>query len=88
MDELKNYPELNTGNKAQDNINKYKTLQVKHMDEFIKLSNSEELWLDWINVVPDAATLDDYVDIALDDELYDLVCKVFNRLVLTDEWKY
>ena len=43
---------------------------IKSMNTIIKLMNDEEAYFDWINYVPDEASLSDLMDIAEDEELY------------------
>lgn len=56
-----------------------------NMDAYIRLRiNNEELFYTWIMIVPDEATLEDYEDLAVEDESYFGVCELFSKLILLD----
>ena len=54
---------------------------IKSMDYIICNVNDEGAYMKWINVVPDAPTVDDYESIAEDDELYSEVLNLFCNLI-------
>lgn len=63
---------------------------LKAMDTVVSYLNDEEAIEPWLMCgVPDGADHDDYEDIASDDELMDLACATFGRVMRTaskDGW--
>ena len=60
--------------------------QIKAMDNFIRQTTDESVWMTWIMTVPDEATEEDYRIIARSDELYKSVCDLYVKLVQTRKW--
>lgn len=61
---------------------KDRTKIVECMDYLIRsLNNESAYYQNWIYLVPDEATVEDYADIAEDDELYGETCKLFRSLL-------
>jgi len=58
---------------------------VKAMHTIVSYMNDEESYISWINLVPDQATEEDFVDLAEND--IDDVCKLF-REILANHGKY
>lgn len=54
---------------------------VGGMNEYVKYMNDENAYMSWIMLVPDEATEEDLQDIAEDDEMFQEVVELFNRLV-------
>lgn len=54
---------------------------VGGMNEYVKCMNDENAYMSWIMLVPDEATEEDLQDIAEDDEMFQEVVELFNRLV-------
>lgn len=54
---------------------------VGGMNEYVKCMNDENAYMSWIMIVPDEATEEDLQDIAEDDEMFQEVVELFNRLV-------
>ena len=55
--------------------------QLKAMHDIMCEANDETIYMTWINVVPDGATKEDFIDIAMDDELYNEAFDLFVRLI-------
>lgn len=61
---------------------------VEQMTEYLRTKvDDENAYMSWINLVPDEATKEDFVDIASDDELWIDCCKKFGELVKTYDEK-
>lgn len=61
----------------QDRVN-----LVKNMNEIVKSLNDESFyWGTWAHVVPDEADESDFQEIAQDEELFDLVCEKFCKII-------
>ena len=60
-------------------MNKFQV--IKTMNTIIYSMNNEDAWLDWINVVPDQADDNDLDDIANDDELMNIACRLFTQII-------
>ena len=54
---------------------------IKAMHIVVCSMNDEEAYARWIYLVPDCATVDDFDDIAHDDDLYGDCCDLFRELV-------
>lgn len=55
---------------------------VKNMNEIVKSLNDESFyWGAWAHVVPDEADESDFQEIAQDEELFDLVCNTFLKIM-------
>ena len=53
---------------------------LNSMNTIVQSMNNEEAYMIWITVVPDAADRDDLLDIAEDDELFELAVKQFYEI--------
>lgn len=58
--------------------------QLKAMHDLMCEANDENLYMRWINLVPDGANAEDFFDIALDDDLYNECFDLFIKLVAKD----
>lgn len=56
-------------------------LLIQSMNEIVSWLNNEEAYGEWITVVPDMATDDDFEYIAQEDELYTDATKLFLRIM-------
>lgn len=54
---------------------------VGGMNEYVKCMNDENAYMAWIMIVPDEATEEDLQDIANDDEIFQEVVELFNKLI-------
>lgn len=54
---------------------------VGGMNEYVKCMNDENAYMAWIMLVPDEATEEDLQDIADDDEMFQEVVELFNKLI-------
>lgn len=54
---------------------------VGGMNEYVKCMNDENAYMAWIMIVPDEATEEDLQDIADDDEIFQEVVELFNKLI-------
>ena len=54
---------------------------VRSMNNIIIHLNDEDAYMNWIQVVPDGATQDDFESIADDEELFDDVVYLFKDLM-------
>ena len=64
--------------------NEFKVLRmnlVGGMNEYVKCMNDENAYMAWIMIVPDEATEEDLQDIADDDEIFQEVVELFNKLI-------
>lgn len=61
-----------------DVLDRYDVLNS--MNTIVQSMNNEEAYMVWITVVPDAADRDDLLDIAEDDELFELAVKQFYEI--------
>ena len=59
----------------------FKARQIKAMHEVIRMGNDENIYMSWINVVPDEPTDDDFEEIAADKDQYNEVVDKFIKLV-------
>jgi len=75
---LLSYEEL--GNSTRFSIQR-KAEQLYHMHELMTSANDEELYMRWIVVFPDGATLYDFIEVALDDELFNDCYNLFLKLI-------
>ena len=55
--------------------------QLKAMHDIMCEANDENIYMTWINVVPDCATPEDFIDIAMDEEMYNEAFDLFVRLI-------
>lgn len=55
--------------------------KLRKMDENIRNISNEDYYIAWIFIVPDEATLDDWLDIAEDDALYIEVLETYAMLM-------
>lgn len=55
--------------------------QLKAMHNLMCECNDERIYISWSYTVPDGATHEDFVDIAMDDEQYNEVFDLFVRLI-------
>ena len=51
------------------------------MHDIMCEANDENIYMTWINVVPDCATKEDFIDIAMDEDLYNEAFDLFIRLI-------
>lgn len=56
--------------------------QLTAMHSLMRNSNDESIYMAWINFMPDCATLDDFKDIAMEDEMYNECFNLFNKLIV------
>lgn len=54
---------------------------VGGMNEYVKCMNDENAYMAWIMLVPDEATEEDLQGIAEDDEIFQEVVELFNKLI-------
>ena len=62
--------------------------QLKAMHELMADANDEDIYMTWIYTVPDGATEEDFIDIAMDDEEYNHVFDSFVKLIAKDGNRY
>lgn len=63
--------------------------QLKAMHNFMLTANYEPIYYEWIMVVPDNPSEEDFFDIAEDDELYKESCELFAELIQkVKKWSY
>lgn len=62
------------------NVNK-RVKKLRKMNENIRNISNEDYYTAWIFIVPDEATLCDWIEIAEDDELYIEVLETYAMLV-------
>lgn len=55
--------------------------QLYHMHELMRYGNYEGIYYSWIYEFPDGATLNDFIEIALDEEQFNACYKVFLKLI-------
>ena len=67
------------------NIVERRATCLKAMNDFIIELGDEDIYMDWILVVPDESTPDDFNDIGENIELYNEVCRLFAKLVIYDK---
>ena len=62
-----------------------RSLHVGKMDKYLREKiQDEDLFFLWLEVVPDEATADDFDDIGSDTDDYNLVCRLFSKIVIMD----
>jgi hypothetical protein len=67
---------------TREEIIKERIVELKRMDNNVKDWDNEILWCTWIALgVPDEATEEDFEDIASDDECYEDIVGVYERLL-------
>lgn len=54
---------------------------MKAMHSIIQTMNNEDAYMEWIYLVPDGATEEDFIDIADDDDMFDEACRLFCTLI-------
>lgn len=63
--------------------------QLKLMNDFIRMSNGEEITMAWLTGgIPDDANEGEFPEFAADDELYNSYCDLFAKLVQKKGWRY
>ena len=62
--------------------------QLKAMHNLMLLANDENIYMSWINVMPDGATDEDFADISIDDELYNECFDLFVKLIALEGNRY
>lgn len=62
--------------------------QLKAMHELMCYANDEEIYMEWISVMPDCPTEDDFFSIACDDEQYNECFDLFVRLIANNDNRY
>lgn len=62
--------------------------QLKAMHELMKLANDESIYFSWITYMPDEPSEEDFIDIAMNDELYNECFDVFVRLIKLKNNRY
>lgn len=67
---------------------KARVAQLKAMHELIGRANDEDIYMAWIYDVPDGATEEDFIDIAIDDEEYNRIFNLFVKLIAKDGNRY
>ena len=55
--------------------------QLKEMHDLMCEANDENLYISWINVMPDGASNEDFKDIALNDKMYNECFDLFVKLI-------
>ena len=58
--------------------------QLKAMHELLCECNDERIYMNWIYLMPDCPTKEDFFDIALDEEQYNECWELFLKLVKSD----
>ena len=62
--------------------------QLEAMHTLMCEANDEALYMTWINLMPDGATKEDFIDIALDDDLYNECFDLFVKLIKKEGNRY
>jgi hypothetical protein len=63
--------------------------QLKAMHNFMLTANYEPIYYEWIMMIPDNPSEEDFLDIAVDDEFYKDCCELFAELVQkVKKWSY
>lgn len=60
--------------------------QLYHMHELMRYGNHEGIYFSWIYEFPDSPTLNDFVEIALDEEQFNDCYKVFLKLIQNEHY--
>ena len=76
MDGLLDYQGVIPGWSRDARIN-----QLKAMHNLMIEANDESVYMSWIYLIPDCPSEEDFVDIALDDEMYNACFDKFIRLI-------
>lgn len=58
--------------------------QLKAMHTLMSIANDERIYCSWIYTMPDGASEEDFIDIAMDDEQYNDCFDKFVRLIQKD----
>ena len=62
--------------------------QLKAMHELMCAANDEEIYMEWISVMPDQPIEDDFFSIACDDEQYNECFDLFVQLIANNDNRY
>ena len=62
--------------------------QLKAMHQLIANCNDENIYMSWIYLMPDGATEEDFIDIAMDDEMYNECWEKFLKLATKDGMRW
>ena len=62
--------------------------QLSAMHQLIANCNDENIYMSWIYLMPDGATEEDFIDIAMDDEMYNECWEKFLRLAAKDGMRW
>ena len=62
--------------------------QLSAMHQLIANCNDENIYMSWIYLMPDGATEEDFIDIAMDDEMYNECWEKFLRLAANDGMRW
>lgn len=68
-------------NTIADHTLKGRVAQLKSMHQLMCAANDETIYMTWILLMPDGATNEDFIDIALDDEAYNECFDLFVKLI-------
>lgn len=62
--------------------------QLKAMHNLMCYANDENIYMTWIHLMPDCPSEEDFVDIALNDKLYNECFDLFVKLIAKDGNRY
>lgn len=62
--------------------------QLKSMHNLMCEANDENIYMTWIHLMPDCPSEDDFVEIALSDNLYNECFDLFVKLIAKDGNRY
>ena len=62
-------------------LTKYKAEKLEAMHNIMICIDDEDYYFTWINLIPDGATQEDFIEIAEDEELYKEAEELFKRLI-------
>lgn len=62
--------------------------QLKAMHELMMLANDESIYYSWIYLMPDEPSEEDFIDIALDDEMYNACFDKFVKLIKDEDCRW
>ena len=63
-------------------LTKYKAQKLEAMHNMMIYIDDEDYYFTWINLIPDEATKEDFVEIAEDEALYKEAEELFKKLVM------
>lgn len=62
-------------------LTKYKAHKLEAMHNMLIYVDDEDYYYTWINLIPDGATQEDFIEIAEDEELYKEAEELFKKLI-------